>query len=172
MEPEKQAAATSTGADSFLVMCVVLGLALLAVVLLGALFPGAAELLPWFSEPAMPVAAEQAREAIEMNGARTTLVAFDYTPSMAGELDGVALALLTDLAANGARVAIVDIDADSAQKAAAERSAAGQPCIAVPADVADFAGMAEGLFYRRVSSKETKCLSTGNTVCRFEILGT
>lgn len=32
-----------------------------------------------------------------------------------------------------------------------------------------FAGMAEGLFERKVKSQETKCLCTGNPICRFEI---
>jgi hypothetical protein len=88
----------SQDTDSFLTLRMILGLLLLLVVLLGWLIPGAAELLPWDFDPTVPPAAEMVQDVIEANSGRTALVAFEYTPSMAGELDSVALALLADLA--------------------------------------------------------------------------
>ena len=69
----------------------------------------------------------------------------DQVALVTGGAGAIGSAIVDDLAANGARVAIVDIDGDGARQAAAQRSAAGQPCIAVQADVADFAGMEEAV---------------------------
>jgi len=69
----------------------------------------------------------------------------DQVALVTGGAGAIGSAIADDLAANGARLAIVDIDGDAAQKTADERTAAGQSCIAVRADVADVAGMEEAV---------------------------
>ena len=98
VESRSETAEESQDTDFYLTLRSILGVALLLVVLLGWIVPGAAEFLPWDFELSVPPAAEQAQEAIAANSGRTALVAFEYTPSMAGELDSVALALMADLA--------------------------------------------------------------------------
>ena len=107
VEPQSAIAEESQDTDFFLTLRTILGLALLLVVLLGWLVPGAADLLPWDFEPTVPLAAEMTQDAIKANSGRTALVAFEYTPSMAGELDSVALALLADLAGGDSPVLTV-----------------------------------------------------------------
>ena len=58
-----------------------------------------------------------------------------------GGAGAIGRAIVGDLAANGARVVIVDLDGPGGERAAGETTAAGGVCIALPGDVADFAGM-------------------------------
>ncbi len=104
IESEQALADESAVAEPFLAARTILGLALLLAIILGWLLPNIADFLPWSVEPTVPPAAEQAWQSIEANGGQTALVAFEYTPSMAGELDSVAAAVLEHLAQNGSQV--------------------------------------------------------------------
>ncbi|UCG23589.1 MAG: hypothetical protein JSW55_15805 [Chloroflexota bacterium] len=104
IEPEQAPVDESAGAEPFLAARTILGLALLSVIVLAWLLPAIGELLPWSMEPTAPSAAEQAWQAIEANAGHTALVAFDYTPSMAGELDSVAAVVLDHLSQSGSHV--------------------------------------------------------------------
>lgn len=99
-QPEAAVDVAGQAGDSFLTLRLVLGLALVAVILLGLLAPGVVDLLPQPADPTLAPAAAQAHEAVTASAGRTALVAFDYTPTMAGELDAVARVILADLAAN------------------------------------------------------------------------
>jgi NAD(P)-dependent dehydrogenase (short-subunit alcohol dehydrogenase family) len=59
-----------------------------------------------------------------------------------GGARGIGRAIAGQLAANGAAVAVVDVDAEGARQAACELQAAGHAAAAFPADVADPARMA------------------------------
>ncbi len=83
---------------------VLLSLALLAAVLVGWLLPSLWDALPPLTEPTLSSSAGPAFTALEQAGAGNVLVAFDYTPAVAGELDAVAETLLRQLASNGASV--------------------------------------------------------------------
>lgn len=83
---------------------VLLGLALLAAVLVGWLVPSLWDALPPLTSPTLSSSAGPAFTALEQAGAGKVLVAFDYTPAVAGELDAVAETLLRQLASNGASV--------------------------------------------------------------------
>ena len=67
----------------------------------------------------------------------------DKVAMVTGGARGIGRAIVEDLTANGARVAIVDIDALGAEQAAGEQTAAGRICVAMEGDVADFARMEE-----------------------------
>jgi hypothetical protein len=95
------------GTDTFSLGRLVLGGALMLVILVGLLAPGVADLLPEPAASTLPLAAVQAHEAVVASSGRTALVAFEYTPSMSGELDVLAAALLADLAANDVRALTV-----------------------------------------------------------------
>ncbi|MEW6756241.1 MAG: 3-oxoacyl-ACP reductase family protein [Candidatus Latescibacterota bacterium] len=58
-----------------------------------------------------------------------------------GGANGIGRAIVDDLTGSGARVAIVDIDAATAQQAAAEVAAGGAECLALAGDVAEQAQM-------------------------------
>lgn len=60
-----------------------------------------------------------------------------------GGANGIGRAIVQQLADNGARVAIVDLEVDKARAAAAEVTAAGGVCMALGADVSDGIRMAE-----------------------------
>ena len=67
----------------------------------------------------------------------------DRVALVTGGARGIGRAIVEDLTTNGARVAIVDIDAPAAEQAAGEQTAAGRICVAMEGDVADFARMEE-----------------------------
>ena len=67
----------------------------------------------------------------------------DKVALVTGGARGIGRAIVEDLSANGARVAIVDIDALGAEQAAGEQTAAGRTCVALQGDVADFERMGE-----------------------------
>ncbi len=81
----------------------ILGILLLAAILAGIIIPRTDIGLP---ETALPVSqsALDTFETVDPIIGRSVLVAFDYTPSMAAELDPIALMLLRQLAANGNQV--------------------------------------------------------------------
>jgi 3-oxoacyl-[acyl-carrier protein] reductase len=60
-----------------------------------------------------------------------------------GGAHGIGRAIVDDLAANGARVAIIDLDLPAAEQAAREVNAAGGACAAYEGDVSDRARMEE-----------------------------
>lgn len=105
--PEEATAVERPSEMPLIYFRIILGLALLSVVLLGWLWPDVVAWLPWSLEPAVPEAAEQVMEAIQENSGRPVLVAFEYTPSMSGELQEVAAVLLADLAEYGSPVITV-----------------------------------------------------------------
>jgi hypothetical protein len=80
-----------------------LGLLLLLVVLAGVILPGTDIGLPETALP-VPQSALDTFNTIEAVNGRSVLVAIEYTPAMAGELDPIALMLLRQLADNGNRV--------------------------------------------------------------------
>jgi hypothetical protein len=82
---------------------VLLGLLLFLVVLAGALLPRLGIALPETSLP-VPESALDTFNTMETVSGQTVLVAFEYTPAMAGELDPIALMLLRQLAERGNRV--------------------------------------------------------------------
>lgn len=61
----------------------------------------------------------------------------DKVAVVTGGAHGIGRAICDDLAANGAKVAIVDIDIDGAQQAAAELTQSGADCRAFEGDVSD-----------------------------------
>ena len=65
----------------------------------------------------------------------------DQTAVVTGGAGGIGRAIVDDLIANHARVAIVDIDARGAQRTATEVDATGATCMGLAGDVADFAQM-------------------------------
>lgn len=65
----------------------------------------------------------------------------DHVAVVTGGAAGIGQAIASALALNGAKVAIVDIDAERAQATAREISSNGAVCVAIPADVADPARM-------------------------------
>ncbi|MFN2223524.1 MAG: hypothetical protein ACK2UH_13285 [Candidatus Promineifilaceae bacterium] len=122
-DPDTVAVTGRPGDDTFMLGRLVLGGALLLVILVGLLVPGVADLLPSSGDAAtLPSAAAEAHNAIAANSGRTALVAFEYTPSMAGELDAIAGALLADLAAND--VAVLAVSQVAAGVPMAERAMA------------------------------------------------
>ena len=60
-----------------------------------------------------------------------------------GGAGAIGRAIVALLAANGARVVIVDLDGPGGERVAGQITAAGGECMALPGDVADFAGMEE-----------------------------
>ncbi len=93
----KKAATFSTGWRAFL------GILLLLVVLAGVILPGTDIGLPETSLP-VPESALDTFNTMDAVSGRSVLVAFEYTPAMAGELDPIALMLMRQLAENGNRV--------------------------------------------------------------------
>ena len=65
----------------------------------------------------------------------------DQVALVTGGANGIGRAIVDDLVANGARIAILDIDAEGAQRAAGEVESAGGQCLALEGSVADFARM-------------------------------
>ncbi len=76
---------------------------MLLVVLAGVILPGTDIGLPETSLP-VPESALDTFNTMDAVSGRSVLVAFEYTPAMAGELDPIALMLMRQLAENGNRV--------------------------------------------------------------------
>ena len=86
--------------DNFFAFRLVIGLLLLIVVVAGWFLPSINEILPgWVMQPA-PTYTEAAYSELDLVSGRSVLVAFEYTPAVAGELDPVAISFLQRLAAN------------------------------------------------------------------------
>lgn len=93
-----------TFGDDFLPYRLVIGLLLVFLVIAGWFLPSIGEILPgWETQPA-PTTTEAAYEELDNVSGAPVLVAFEYTPAMAGELDPVATSFLQKLAANGSPV--------------------------------------------------------------------
>ena len=67
----------------------------------------------------------------------------DQVAVVTGGAAGIGRAIVSTLADNGARVVIVDVDAERARNTATEFSADGRSCVEMVADVADPAQMAK-----------------------------
>jgi len=80
----------------------VVALLLLAVIVIGLLYPRPVEIVP-----SAMAAAETLSAAVAATAGRPVLVAFEYSPAMAGELSPLAGVLLADLAANGSAALLV-----------------------------------------------------------------
>ncbi len=120
---EKMEVAKETGpetTDGFLTIRLLLGLALLLVVTIGWFMPALDSLLPWLAPPPINEYTGAAFAEVEAAAGRNVLVAYEYSPAMAGELDQVASSLLTHLADNGSTV--VTISQNTAGIPVAQRS--------------------------------------------------
>ncbi|MGD2050118.1 MAG: hypothetical protein PVH03_11495 [Chloroflexota bacterium] len=90
--------------DDFFPFRLVIGSLLLFLVIAGWFLPSIREILPgWETQPA-PVYTEAAYAELDNVSGAPVLVAFEYTPAVAGELDPVATSFLERLAANGSTV--------------------------------------------------------------------
>jgi len=67
----------------------------------------------------------------------------DQVALVTGGANGIGRAIVDDLVANGARIAILDIDAEGAQRVAAEIESTGGQCLPLEGSIADFARMEE-----------------------------
>ena len=90
--------------DNFIAFRLVIGLLLIVVVIAGWFLPSINEILPGWVMPPAPTYTEAAYSALDMASGRPVLVAFEYTPAIAGELDPVAISFLQRLAANNSTV--------------------------------------------------------------------
>ncbi len=90
--------------DNFIAFRLVIGLLLIVVVIAGWFLPSINEILPGWVMPPAPTYTEAAYSALDIASGRPVLVAFEYTPAMAGELDPVAISFLQRLAANNSTV--------------------------------------------------------------------
>ena len=92
--------------DGFATERLVLGVLLLLIVLVGWFLP-VDRWLPFLSEWTVPEATEAAYQVVDQFEEKTALLAFEYTPAMAGELDVIADSVLARLAANNSTVLTV-----------------------------------------------------------------
>ncbi len=90
--------------DNFIAFRLVIGLVLIVIVIAGWFLPSINEILPSWVMPPVPTYTEAAYSALDIASGRPVLVAFEYTPAMAGELDPVAISFLQRLAANNSTV--------------------------------------------------------------------
>jgi hypothetical protein len=84
-----------------------LSVLLLAALLLGYFMPVLALPLPETVAPPLPPAAQPVAPLLQNNGGRPVLLAFEYTPAFAGELDLQAAMFLRQLSAGGSPVIVV-----------------------------------------------------------------
>jgi hypothetical protein len=92
--------------DRFGTERLVLGSLLLLIVLVGWFLP-VERWLPFLSEWTTPEATKAAYRVVDQLEEKTALLAFEYTPAMAGELDVIADSVLARLAANNNSVLTV-----------------------------------------------------------------
>ncbi len=78
--------------------------AMLLLIVMGWLLPSYDELLPDSMIPDIPLVARSTFSAVNSAAGKPILVAFEYSPAMAGELDVVAETLLTQVANNNSPV--------------------------------------------------------------------
>jgi len=105
--PERPRVETVTGEeDRFAAERLVLGL-LLFLVVLGGWFLPVDRWLPFLSDWTVPETTKSAYQIVGQLGENTALLAFDYTPAMAGELDVIADSLLAELADGNSSVLTV-----------------------------------------------------------------
>jgi len=140
--PKTAAGAMRLDGDSFLTGRLLLSSALILVILLALLSPAVANLLPQPGDMTLAPPAAQARAVIAASAGQTALVAFDYTPAMAGELDVVAGAVLADLAAND--IAVLTVSQVAAGLPMADRATAATDALA-SSEVGYLPGEASGL---------------------------
>src|SRR5688572_24217441 len=69
----------------------------------------------------------------------------DQVAIVTGGAQGIGQAIVQALAVNGARVAIVDLDAAAGERTAAEVTEAGGACLAVTGDVSDAGQMEQAV---------------------------
>jgi hypothetical protein len=84
-----------------------LSVLLLSALLLGYFLPALALPLPETVAPPLPPAAHPVAPLLQSNGGRPVLLAFEYTPAFAGELDLQAAMFLRQLSAGGSPVIVV-----------------------------------------------------------------
>jgi hypothetical protein len=104
--------------DSSLRMRVLLALALLLVILFVTVVPSSAQ---WLQDSTLQPATEQTRQFYDelmLAAGEPVLVAFEYTPAMAGELNPIANAVLGQLADNDSPVITVSQSAAGSEVAA------------------------------------------------------
>ena len=80
---------------------VLLAGALILVIVLAAVIPSSTEWVDSFASTGVSGPAQDLYDQLEHASGAPVLVAFDYTPAMAGELNPIALTLLEQLAENG-----------------------------------------------------------------------
>ena len=85
----------------------IIGLLLILLILIGWLIPTSIDPLDGLIQPALTGSESDVFEAIQSAAGKPVLVAFEYTPAMAGELDVVASPLLNQMADNGSPVIAV-----------------------------------------------------------------
>jgi hypothetical protein len=95
---------TSEAGDSFLGFRIILGIVLISVVTIGWFAPAVDKLIPGLESQPIPIETEKAISTIEEIAGKPVLVAFEYTPAYADELDPVAKILLEELASNSSAV--------------------------------------------------------------------
>ncbi|GMQ78081.1 MAG: hypothetical protein BMS9Abin02_0578 [Anaerolineae bacterium] len=88
-------------------MRIIIGLLLLLLILAGWLIPTSLDPLEGFIQPSLVGSEREVYEAVQSAAGKPVLVAFEYTPAMAGELDSVAATLLQQMAENGSPVVAV-----------------------------------------------------------------
>lgn len=119
--PDDEAGVQSSGA-MFAMARIFVGAALLIFAVVGWLLPSLGLALPLPAPAEVPDAAREAYGTLNNARGQTTLVAFEYTPALAGELDAVAGTLLRHLADNGSPV--ITVSQSAAGSAVAERAVA------------------------------------------------
>ncbi len=150
--PELPRERTSTGnKDGVAIERLALGLLLLIVILIGWFLP-VDRWLPFLSEWTLPETTESAYQLVDQLGSKSALLAFEYTPAMAGELDVVADSILAELDDNNSSVITVS---QAAAGVAVARQAVERSEIEKSYDLGFLPGDAVGL--RGLGS----CLSAG-----------
>jgi len=98
---KKKRTAIEPQRSSPVLLRVVLAGALIVVIVLAAVVPSSMEWLDGFASTTVSRSAQELYDQLEDASGAPVLVAFDYTPAMAGELNPISLTLLEQLAGNG-----------------------------------------------------------------------